>query len=735
MGHRHQLQTFGPAALYAFLVLLPVSAPAQQPPNPRPKIGIALEGGGALGLAHIGVLQWFEEHRIPVDYVAGTSMGGLVGGLYATGMRPPELRQLITTIDWNETLGGKTPFLDLAYRRKEDQVAFQNDLVFGLRHGFNLPSGLASGQNINFFIDREVLPYSDMKSFDDLPIPFRCVATDLVSGKQFVFKEGQLGKALRSTMSVSGVFTPVRGENSIYADGGILNNLPVDVVKQMGADIVIAVYLNSDSFDPKSPQSLLSTLGRSVSVMTMANEVHNLENADLVISVDLKDYTTMDFDSADKIVPRGYEAAVQKSAVLARLSLNEADWETYLAVRDSRRIRSTPAPQFVRVNGVDEASSDEVEKTFAENIGIPVDTARIEREIKRVAGTGLYNSFSYGMAAVDGQKGLMVQADEKTSAPPFLNVGFFVDGSELDNVRFAMNARITAMNIGGYRSELRTDVSVGSIWGLASEYYRPLTATSRWFVAPRFAATNSPFDFYRRSEQIAYYRIGEVGGGFDLGYEINRSSEIRLGYDAGYLETKLAVGDPVLPTSSGRVGFTSIRYSLNQLDSPIIPRTGQFLRLQAQWDDTYPRTHLAFPLAEISFGVVRRVSGPGSVFVEGFAGSTFGYHDTGLPQFFVGGPTRLSAYGTNELRTDQYWLAKAGYIHELFRLPALLGNRVYATIVYEVAKAYDAPGASGLPTDGAAGFVMETLVGPLFIGGSYGDSGHHKVYFALGKFF
>ena len=716
-------------------LLFPLIAFAQQSTTARPKIGIALEGGGALGLAHIGVLRWFEEHRIPVDYVAGTSMGGLVGGLYATGMRPAELQELISKIDWDETLAGKTPFLDLAYRRKEDQAAFQNDLQFGLRKGLNLPSGLSSGQNVTFLIDREALPYSNLKSFDDLPIPFRCVATDLVSGKAYVFKNGQLGEALRSTMSVAGVFTPVRTDKSIFADGGLLNNLPVDVVKEMGADIVIAVYLNSTPFDPKSPQSLVSVLGRSISVMTMANEVHNLEKADLVISADLKEYTTTDFDSADKIVPRGYDAAVQKAAVLARLSLDEPEWEKYLAARESRRNHSTPTPQFVRVIGADEALSGELEKAFADNIGKPVDTNRLERQINVISGTGLYNSFSYGMTEQNGQKGLTFRADEKESSPPFLNLGFFIDGSDLDNVRFAMNARITALNIGGYRSELRTDVSVGSTWGLSSEYYKPLTATSMWFVAPRFSATSSPFDFYDRSELVADYRIRQVGGGFDLGYEINRFSEIRLGYDAGYLDTKLAVGDPILPTPSGRFGFTSIRYSLDHLDTPVIPRTGEFWRWRAQWDDTYTSAGKGFPLAEMSFGIVRRVSEPGSIFVEGFAGSTFGYHDTGLPQFFLGGPTRLSAYGTNELRTDQYWLAKAGYIHELFRLPALVGNRVYATMVYEVAKAYDAPGASRLPMDGAAGFVMETLLGPLFIGGSVGETGHHKVYFALGRFF
>ncbi len=253
--------------------LLSSFAFAQEPPTPRPKIGVAFEGGGALGFAHVGVLKWFEEHRIPIDYISGTSMGGLVGGLYATGMRPAELQDLMSKIDWNETLSGPIPFSEASYRRKEDRRDFQNGLEFGLRGGFNFPSGLATGQNITFLLDREALPYSRLKSFDDLPIPFRCVATDLVTGKAVVFQDGPLGEALRATMSVPAVFSPVRSGDKLYADGMLTDNLPVDVVKKMGADIVIAVYLNPSSFTAKSSASLFSVMNRGVGLMVAANEI------------------------------------------------------------------------------------------------------------------------------------------------------------------------------------------------------------------------------------------------------------------------------------------------------------------------------------------------------------------------------------------------------------------------------------------------------------------------------
>src|SRR5713226_506492 len=240
----------------------PAAPPAQTPGNPstvgakipersRPKIGVALEGGGAMGLAHIGVLKWFEEHHIPVDYVAGTSMGGLVGGFYATGMNPDELKTLIDGLDWRKILGDRTPYEDLSFRRKEDQRAFPNSLIFGLRGGLTLPAGLNAGHQIGLLIDRVTLPYGEVQSFDALPVPFRCVATDLVSGKPYVFKDGSLAVALRATMSIPGAFSPVHDGKAVFVDGGLLDNLPTDVVRQMGAEIVIAVHLERGPVEAK----------------------------------------------------------------------------------------------------------------------------------------------------------------------------------------------------------------------------------------------------------------------------------------------------------------------------------------------------------------------------------------------------------------------------------------------------------------------------------------------------
>ena len=719
------------------LLLPAVGCFCQQVPRAidRPKIGVALEGGGALGLAHIGVLQWFEDHHIPIDYVAGTSMGGLVGGMYAMGMRAGEIDDLVSKIDWQETMEGQPPYRALAFRRKEDKRAFQNDLEFGLKGGFSGPPGLSSGQRISYLVDRIALPYSNLKSFDDLPVPFRCVGTDLASGKQHVFESGSLGEAMRATMSLPAIFTPVTKGKSTWADGGLLNNLPVDVVKKMGADIVIAVYLNPSPFLPETKQSMLSVMNRSVGVMIEANEIHSLEAADLIVAVDLSGYSGSNYGASAQIIGRGLQGAEKKGTMLSKLALDDGAWQQFIAVRDARRIQSTPVPAFVEVSGADQHLSEIIEKELSDYAGKPVDFDRLEKDLDTISGVGRFTRFSYHETERDGSTGLHIQADQKDYAPPFVNIGFLVDGSELNQVRWTMNARITALDVGGFRSEWRTDISVGSTWGLASEYYHPLSETSKWFVAPRAFSITVPFDLYDRSIQLAQYRIGRYGGGVDLGYAVNRFSEFRLGYETEYVDPSLTIGSPVLPEPRGRMGFSSIQYNLDMLDSPVVPRSGQIASFRTAWVDASPGAGKGFPSSEVYIGVIRRVSKRGSAYIQAYGGTTFGHYDTGVPQFFLGGPAQLSAYGRNELRTDQYWLARVGYLYELFRMPPLMGKKAYLTSAYEIGQASRAPGVSRLPNDGSAGVVMETLAGPLFVGGSFGDSGHHRIYFSLGRLF
>ena len=287
-------------------LIAPLSFAQQPQPAPRPKIGLALEGGGALGLAHIGVLQWLEEHRIPVDAIAGTSMGGLVGGMYATGMDAQQVRELVTGIDWDGVLRGETDFADLSFRRKEDRADYPAGFEFGLRHGIAFPGGFNSGHQVGLILDRVALPYSTLKNFDELPTPFRCVSTELTQRELHIFADGPLSDALRATMSIPGFFTPVRLNGKVYVDGGLLDNLPTDIALQMGAEKTIAVHLENAELNAETPLSSLSVLGESIASVVASNERRGIALANTVIRVDLRSFSSTSFSEAQKIIAKGY---------------------------------------------------------------------------------------------------------------------------------------------------------------------------------------------------------------------------------------------------------------------------------------------------------------------------------------------------------------------------------------------------------------------------------------------
>jgi len=701
----------------------------------RLKIGVALEGGGALGLAHIGVLQWFEDHHIPIDYLAGTSMGGLVGGLYATGKSLQQLHRLVEAQNWDVILGGSLPYEDLSFRRKEDQVAFPNSILLGLRKGLVLPGGLNAGQQISLLIDRETLAYSGVQSFDDLPTPFRCVATDLVTGKQAVFQDGSLSRAMRATMAIPGLFSPIRDGEHVYVDGGLVGNLPTDVVRDMGADIVIGVHLQTSPAEAEKIQSLFSILGRSIDVVVAGNEIRGLAGADLVVKVELQDFSSLDYTKSKEIIDRGTEAAAQKSRLLENYALDDDAWAQYRERRKAHQKSDIPVPQFVKVQGASPVAEENIERFLRSQAGKPIDTNRLEGLLTRLTGIGRYDTAGYQITEQNGQEGLLVTMHEKLYAPPTLQLGFEVDGAESNDVDFTLATRLTFLDVAGYRSEWRTDFIFGNTYGVESELYRPFSPASKWFFSPHAGASSSAFKIYRKSDPLAEYRLNGVQIGGDIGYGFSRFSEVRFGYEVGTLAARLRLGTPEFSSLSGRTGASRFRWLYDHTDDPVIPRSGVNAESNFRWYDTSPGQTNSFPVADARIGYFKPITQSASLFVVAEGGTTFGSNSNGYPQFFLGGSNRLSAYGTNELFGDQFYFFRAGYLHDLLTLPPLAGKKVYAIAAYEFGKMYGFPNASRLPNDVALGVLAETAVGPLVFGGSVGDSGHRKWFFQLGRVF
>ena len=703
----------------------------------RPAIGVALEGGGALGQAHIGVLKWFEEHHIPVDYLAGTSMGGLVGGFYSTGKSVEELRGIVKNADWPLLLGGQTPYSELSFRRKEDARDIPNSLQIGLKNGVTLPAGLNTGHQVNLLIDRETLPYSTINSFDELPIPFRCVSTEIVSGDAYVFQDGSLSDAMRATMSIPGVFAPVRRGNLIFVDGGLVDNLPTDVVRKMGADVVIGVHLEISSATAKEIQSAFSILGRSVELVIANTEIHGMAGADLIVKADVKKYSSVDYDKTDELIQLGYEAAEQKAQILNVYALDDQSWAEYMREKRSRIRTRIGVPEFVKVAGVAGEGALNIQKFLFPLVGKPLDQNALDQFLTRLTGVGRYDSITYDIIRENEQDGLLIRVHEKSYAPPLLRPAFFVDGTQTDDVTYTLGARLTFMDVAGYRSEWRTDVQVGETYGVASELYRPIQPLGKWFFAPFARASQSTFLIYGKSDPKADYRFDKVSGGMDLGYGFNRFSELRVGYELGYRDYTLRLGAPEFATTSGRVGALHMRFVLDHTNEAVIPTRGYYIQSNFYYYDTFPGATEAFPSLVTTAQYFQPVLHQrDSIFLIGEGGSTFGFRHTGDPQFFLGGVGRLSAYGLNELLGNQYFVGRAGYLHKIFTLPPFVGKQVYIIGYAELGKMYSgsfaAPRLSG---DGTAGLLAETAFGPVFVGGSAGDTSHQKWFFQLGRVF
>jgi NTE family protein len=718
------------------LLAFPAWGAEPQPAQSRPKVGLVLAGGGALGLAHVGVIRWLEEHRIPVDYVTGTSMGGLVGGLYATGHDAKSMEEFVDAIDWPLALQVNTPFPDLAFRRKEDRREFPNALEFGLKDGFNLPSGLSPGHGVGLVLSRFTAPYADLRSFDDLPIPFRCVAVDLETGNQVVFSNGSLFDALRATMSIPGVFAPRRSGKQLLVDGGTLNNIPIDIVKQMGAEVIIAVGLDTPPKKESAHASLLDVAQRSISVMITDNERRNireLRGADLLLLPDLAGFDSSDFDRGKELAARGYEEAVRKARFLETLAVDENTWKAILASRATRTRPETLQPQFVDVKGMPEAQGRAILRSVTANPGEPADRSKLENELTEITGLGRYESADYRAALQNGQQGLEVQVHPKNYGPPFLNTGIYVQGSNGTGLQLGIGARLTFLNVLAQNSEWRADFSVGTNDLLATEYYYRVHG-SRFFIAPGVTFSQQTADFHENGKSLFEYKVRELRGYADLGFAISRNSEFRIGYDIGHLHTYVTNGNPPVTPFSGMTSAAHLRYAYDGMDN-ILPNNGVHFILDGQWVNRWPGAATQFPVLKSEFSFAKTFHERYTVLNFMSGGTTAGRTQAGLPPFTLGGPLLLSALAPYQLLGDEY------YYNGLYLMRSLSTSKLSFIGKFRLIAGYELGNAwvSGDPPkpfqDGVAGIVGQTGLGIVFFGGSVGEHGEGKLLFRLGRFF
>jgi NTE family protein len=700
----------------------------------RPKIGLALSGGGARGLAHIGVLEWFEEHRIPVDYIAGTSMGGLVGGLYAMGMSAAEIRAFVTALDWDQALSGPPGYAELSFRRKEDRRSYPTDLELGGRGGVRLPVGVNSGHYINQIFDRVTLPYFGIKNFDELPIPFACVATDMLAAEQVVIKRGLLTQALRATMSIPGVFTPVEIDGRVLADGGLLNNIPTDVVREMGADYIIAVNIGTPLGRREDLQTLAGMLVQVISVTTIQSDRRNLSLANLIIAPDLGKYTASDFMAGKPLIELGYRGASEVSGRLQELTISEDAWNDHLAARRSKKRVTIPTPTGLEVAGVEGQRAQEIKEALQSAVGRPIDSERLDKTLSEIRGGGRYASLGYDIAEIEQKDRLRIRVREKGYGPPLINPVIQVQSDDASDLNLSLGFRLTNFDLEALNTELRTDVFIGSNTLFGLEFFRPIGAKG-FFAAPRAFYSSNRTGLYFQDRRAAEYLVRQGGGGLDLGYIFGRRSQLRFGYEISRISAKVDIGDSLLPNLSGTVSSFSARYVYDGQNSAIIPTRGVRLTADLSHFLRAPGVNYGFSQANSSISAFKSIRHGDVLFSFGGAGTSFDKNAAPIQQFTLGGPLRLSAFGRGEFRGNHYAYGGSGYLYRLGSLPVFTGKKIYAGGWLEGGSAFFNSNDARVAYDAAGAFILETPLGPMTLGGGWGPGGRTKVFFAFGRFF
>lgn len=712
---------------------------AQSVPAHRPRIGLALSGGGALGLTEIGVIQWMEENHIPVDRIAGTSMGSIIGSMYATGMTPAEIRAFAEKINWDQALLPEPPYSDLSFRRKEDRRDFLINAPLGLKHGLHGPNGYNPGQGVGLLLDRIAFPESGISSFDDLPIPFHCVATDMQSGEAIVLHDGGLAEAVRASMAIPGVFTPVEIKGRMLADGGMVQNIPVETVKAMDADVVIAVELRLPPGDIAQLESLVGVLSRAVNVMIMQNERHSLSLADAKISVDMKGFWVNDYSRVDELIQLGYKTAASESANLLRYAIQDpAEWQRYLDERAARKHAPLRKVDAIEVTGADSDTNRRIEHQLGKDVGGPLNLPVLEKQLTKIAGQGQFDDLGYEGFIQNGVPALRVTAHEKTYGPPFVDLAVNVDGSGVAAYNFSAGARVTFMDVVHRGGEWRNDLLFGSSNLAATEFYQPI-AQSRFFVSPYAFASKFGRNSFTGLTRIAIFGDERAGGGFDLGYNSGLRSELRIGYELYDGKLSPLVGAAGLPIVHGSTGEFRARFVWDGQDSPSVP--GKGTRIVATLTHVLQSPGVTSPITQfdVQSSNVFAVGDKTSLFLDASGGTTFCGNAGPFQVFELGGPFRLGAYFPYEFFGNHYAYTSLGFRRELYRLPQLIGNKVYWGGWYEAGTAFGVPGNDPGPVVVRGtfnlGVIADTMVGPITIAGSVSPTGQSRVNFSIGRIF
>ena len=719
-------------------------------PHPRLRIGLVLSGGGARGAAHIGVLKMLAEMHIPIDAIAGTSMGAVIGGLYASGLSPEQIESLMNSVNWEEAFSELPPRRELSFRRKEEDREFLVRLPLGIRGGkLRLPNGLIEGETLTRILRRATLPVSDVKDFDRLPTPFRAVATDLSTGEPVVMRAGDLTTAMRASLSAPGVFSPVEREGRLLVDGGIAENLPIDVAREMHVDVLIVV----DVGFPLSPrQDLVGPAAISNQMLAILirresrRQLATLTPRDIVITPDLGDASSFDFRIVKRAIGSGAQAAREVAARLRPLAVDSQDYATYVADRQAERTH-LPVIHFVHVNADSQRYAASLHALFDDLIGKRLDPKQVDSRITDMYGRGDLAILDYRVENENGENGLDLSAQRNSYGPDYLRFGLALQDDFHGNAFYDASALLVMSELTSTGAEWVWNLQEGISPHIYSEFYLPFSNYWRWFVLPNFqySANDVPLD-NGALKQVADFRLRDFDYGLDFGRELGNWGEARVGllHDEG--TSYVRVGDPDLPSTHFRDYGFFVRFSYDQVDEVNFPHSGQLAALQwnseNSWVSQQDQGGLERPLNQVTLNWLGAESfGRETAILWATGGTTLNQAESYdlHTQFLLGGLFNLSGLPAQSLAGSDFGIARFLFYHKIgsggegpFNFPAYVGFSLEAGNVWADRSNIE---LSSVRRDGSVFVGFDTPVGPLYLATGFDQSGAETFYLFLGPMF
>ena len=548
----------------------------------RPRIGLVLSGGGARGAAHVGVLKVLDELHVPIDAIAGTSMGAVVGGLYASGMSGREIEQVMTSVDWQDAFRDKPRRYDLSFRRKLEDQDFLVQLPLGMRDGkFLLPRGLIQGQKLGLLLRQLTVAAARAPDFEHLPTPFRAVATDLETGKPVILDRGDLATAIRASVSAPGIFTPVEQNGHLLVDGGISENLPIDVARAMNVDVLIVVDVGFPLAKREKLTSVASISNQMLAILIRRDSERQrgtLKSADVVIDPALGDTSSFDFSRITAAIAQGEQAARGSAERLAQLALDPAQHARYVA-RRHERAPEVPTVAFLRMEPGSELYEGAVQTLLGDMVGKPLDANLLAKRINQYYGLGTLESLDYQLvpedpADPDSPEGLSVRAHRNSWGPNYLRFGLRLQDDFAGNSTFDAAARFVFTELNSYGAEWIWDLQVGANPIVGTELFLPFSQAQRFFLSPRatFSIRNVPQIV--NEEEVGELRVRSTLVGLDLGRQIGSSAELRAGLEREVGSSRVYLGDVLTPNEDFRTREYFGRFSYDSINDAAFPRSG-----------------------------------------------------------------------------------------------------------------------------------------------------------------